>query len=148
MNFCKQSFKRITLKFLFTRWEIRKHSLVTLFIVLMQTSVFATTYVVVSARWGSPFRRSQGTSKQTDRQTHSLTDWCFYRVIIICFNFYFLKGRSHRSESENLEYPYHGATIIRKKNPATVTNHSENPFISGGETLKPTYFYEKSSKIF
>ena len=28
----------------------------------------------ISARWGSPFRRSQG----TNRQTYSLTDWSFY----------------------------------------------------------------------
>ena len=35
----------------------------------------------ISARWGSPFRRSSGTSKQTDRLTHWLTDWCFYRVM-------------------------------------------------------------------
>ena len=28
----------------------------------------------ISARWGSPFRRSQGTNKHTHRQTHSLTD--------------------------------------------------------------------------
>ena len=28
----------------------------------------------ISARWGLPFWRSWGTSKQTDRQTHSLTD--------------------------------------------------------------------------
>ena len=35
----------------------------------------------ISARWGSPFRRSWGTSKQTD--THSLTDWCFDREIDI-----------------------------------------------------------------
>ena len=31
----------------------------------------------ISARWGSPFRMSQGTSKHTD----SLTDWCFDREI-------------------------------------------------------------------
>ena len=39
----------------------------------------------ISARWVSPFRRSQGTNKQTNKQTHtqthSLTDWRFYRVI-------------------------------------------------------------------
>ena len=35
----------------------------------------------ISARWGSPFRKSQGTNKQTNTLTHSLTDWCFYRVI-------------------------------------------------------------------
>ena len=34
----------------------------------------------ISARWGSPFRRSQGTNKHT----HSLTDWCFdYYIIAI-----------------------------------------------------------------
>ena len=31
----------------------------------------------ILARWGSPFRRSQGTNKHT----HSLTDWCFDREI-------------------------------------------------------------------
>ena len=35
----------------------------------------------ISARWGSSFRRCKGTKKQTDRLTHSLTDWCFCRVI-------------------------------------------------------------------
>ena len=35
----------------------------------------------MSARWGSPFRRSKGTNKQTNNQTNkqtdSLTDWWF-----------------------------------------------------------------------
>ena len=35
----------------------------------------------ISARWGSPFWRSQGTNKQTNKHTHSLTDWCFDREI-------------------------------------------------------------------
>ena len=38
----------------------------------------------ISGRWGSPFRRSQGTSKHPNTQTHSLTDWCFEREILYC----------------------------------------------------------------
>ena len=37
----------------------------------------------ISARWGLPFRRSQGTNKQSNIETDSLTDWCFYREINI-----------------------------------------------------------------
>ena len=32
------------------------------------------SFLKISGRWDSPFRRSQGTSKQTHKLTHSLTD--------------------------------------------------------------------------
>ena len=35
----------------------------------------------ILGHWGSPFLRSKETSKQTNRQNHSLTDWRFYKEI-------------------------------------------------------------------
>ena len=62
--------------FLLTVWRIR------MFISLKPSASQGKSSLKISARRDSP-RRFGGVREQTNTLTHSLTDWCFYRVIHI-----------------------------------------------------------------
>ena len=58
----------------------------------------------ISACWGSPFRRSLGTNKQSNRLTDRLTDWCFDNTHMVNVK-YFRKLRYQALQEALLKKP-------------------------------------------